>query len=508
MEPMIMRGRHVARARGPGQARKPRESASFAPFDSRSARLTFAAFQGGSVMAMMTRWEPFRDLARLQDEMTRMFDDRLYRAGESVGWTPACDIYEDEEGVALRFELAGVDPKDVDVRFENGVLTVKGERKLEEEEKRENYHRVERSFGTFTRSFSLPGSVDAEKIKAETKNGVLTVTLPETSARAATSVSSGPRAAPALCGRQSPRRSRGLSKNRNARASQRARASSCRPLRLHGLNGRGRDRLHGRLLDPLHLALPLDDHALLDHERGGLDVPAHPRRVVELDGALRLHVAVDLAVDDDAATADLGVHLGALADDENVVRHDRAGELAVDADGPFERQLAFELRAAAEQRIEIAGARGDGGEFIALQHGHGLRLLAGWFRGGGRSGRDRAGPRRRRLLPELVPDRHLLFFFGSSPRRGSHPTSGSEPYYAPILASIPSSSSRDVYSTSRRPATADLGTTRHLAPRRRCRRWPRSRRDVLSPAWAVFGLPFFVSWRTSASVARTESDSR
>ncbi len=130
-------------------------------------------------MAMMTRWEPFRDLARLQDEMSRMFDDRLFRTGESVGWTPACDIYEDEEGVALRFELAGVDPKDVDVGFENGVLTVKGERKLEKEDKRENYHRVERSYGTFTRSFTLPGSVDAEKIKAETKNGVLTVTLPK-----------------------------------------------------------------------------------------------------------------------------------------------------------------------------------------------------------------------------------------------------------------------------------------------------------------------------------------
>jgi len=130
-------------------------------------------------MAMITRWEPFRDLARLQDEMSRMFDDRLYRAGESVGWTPACDIYEDEEGVTLRFELAGVDPQDVDVHFENGVLTVKGERRLEKEEKRENYHRVERSFGTFTRSFSLPGSVDAEKIKAETKNGVLTVALPK-----------------------------------------------------------------------------------------------------------------------------------------------------------------------------------------------------------------------------------------------------------------------------------------------------------------------------------------
>ena len=130
-------------------------------------------------MALITRWEPFRDMARLQDEMTRMFDDRLFRAGESVGWTPACDIYEDEEGVSLRFELAGVDPKDVDVRFENGVLTVKGERKLEREDKRENYHRVERSYGTFTRSFSLPGTVDAEKIKAESKNGILTVTLPK-----------------------------------------------------------------------------------------------------------------------------------------------------------------------------------------------------------------------------------------------------------------------------------------------------------------------------------------
>jgi HSP20 family protein len=130
-------------------------------------------------MALMTRWEPFRDLARMQDEMSRMFDDRLYRAGESVGWTPACDIYEDEEGLSLRFELAGVDPKDVDVRFENGVLTVKGERRLEREDKRENYHRIERSYGTFTRSFSLPATVDAERIKAESRHGVLTIVLPK-----------------------------------------------------------------------------------------------------------------------------------------------------------------------------------------------------------------------------------------------------------------------------------------------------------------------------------------
>lgn len=130
-------------------------------------------------MAMMTRWEPFRDLARLQDEVNRIFDDRAYRSGESVGWTPACDIYEDEDSVTLRFELAGVDPKDVDVRFENGVLTVRGERKLEAEDKRENYHRVERSYGTFTRSFSLPGTLDPERIKAESKHGVLAITLPK-----------------------------------------------------------------------------------------------------------------------------------------------------------------------------------------------------------------------------------------------------------------------------------------------------------------------------------------
>jgi HSP20 family protein len=130
-------------------------------------------------MAMLTRWEPLRDLGRLQDEMTRLFEDRLFKAGESVGWTPACDVYEDEEALALRFELAGVDPKKVDIRFENGVLTLRGERKLEKEERRENYHRVELSYGAFTRSFSLPATVDAEKIRADAKDGILTVTLPK-----------------------------------------------------------------------------------------------------------------------------------------------------------------------------------------------------------------------------------------------------------------------------------------------------------------------------------------
>ena len=130
-------------------------------------------------MAMMTRWEPYRDLMRLQEEVSRLFDERAYRNSESVGWTPACDIYEDEEGVTLKFELAGVEPKDVDVRFENGVLTLRGERKLEKEEQRDNYHRIERSYGTFTRSFTLPGTLDAEKIRAESKDGVLTIALPK-----------------------------------------------------------------------------------------------------------------------------------------------------------------------------------------------------------------------------------------------------------------------------------------------------------------------------------------
>jgi HSP20 family protein len=132
------------------------------------------------IMAMLTRFDPFRDLFRLQDEVSRTFDDRLgQRGGESLGWTPACDVFEDGEAVTLRFELAGVDPKDVDVRFEGGVLTLRGERKLEQEEKKDQYHRVEMSYGSFTRAFSLPAAVDPERIKAEAKNGVLTVTVPK-----------------------------------------------------------------------------------------------------------------------------------------------------------------------------------------------------------------------------------------------------------------------------------------------------------------------------------------
>ena len=133
-------------------------------------------------MAILQRWDPMRDFAKMQEEMTRLFDERMgsRAGGESVGWTPACDIYEDEEGVTLRFELAGVDPKDVDIRFENGVVTLRGERKLDQAD-RDRYHRVEMAYGTFTRSFSLPGTIDVEKIRAESKHGVLAVHLPKRS---------------------------------------------------------------------------------------------------------------------------------------------------------------------------------------------------------------------------------------------------------------------------------------------------------------------------------------
>jgi HSP20 family protein len=130
-------------------------------------------------MALLTRFDPFRDMARLQDEMSRLFDERGVGSAESMGWTPACDVYEDGDEVLIRAALAGVAPKDVDIRFENGVLTLKGERKMEREETKDNYHRVEMSYGSFTRSFALPGTIDPEKIRAESREGVLTVHLPK-----------------------------------------------------------------------------------------------------------------------------------------------------------------------------------------------------------------------------------------------------------------------------------------------------------------------------------------
>jgi HSP20 family protein len=135
----------------------------------------------------IVRWEPFRDLVAVQDRLNRIFDDTFRgnpRGTEedwALGgqWAPSVDIFEHEGNLVLRAELPGIEPKDVDVHVENNVLTLRGERKFESEVKREKYHRVERAYGTFSRSFTLPNVVDTEKIKAEYKDGVLQVTLPQ-----------------------------------------------------------------------------------------------------------------------------------------------------------------------------------------------------------------------------------------------------------------------------------------------------------------------------------------
>jgi HSP20 family protein len=132
----------------------------------------------------IVRWEPFRDLMTSQREFDRLFREAFNPfMGEgdmsTRTWAPPVDIYETENDIVLKAELPGVDPKDVEVRVEDSTLYLKGERKFEKEVKDENYHRVERSYGSFARSFSLPSSINAEKVKAEYKDGLLTLTLPK-----------------------------------------------------------------------------------------------------------------------------------------------------------------------------------------------------------------------------------------------------------------------------------------------------------------------------------------
>lgn len=122
--------------------------------------------------------------SRLWPETTRFFEDffndfsgGLLRTADS--WTPSVDVLERDGNLILRAELPGMDEKDIDLKLEGSVLTLRGERKMEKEENKANYHRIESSYGSFTRSFTLPDTVDFEKIKAEYKNGVLSVTIPQ-----------------------------------------------------------------------------------------------------------------------------------------------------------------------------------------------------------------------------------------------------------------------------------------------------------------------------------------
>ena len=132
----------------------------------------------------MVRFDPFRELATMQDRINRIFgdaytrryDDDLTQRGE---WFPPVDIYENaNQEIVLKAELPGLAREDIDLRVENNTLTLRGERKRESEVKQEQYHRVERSYGAFSRSFSLPTRIDTDKVRAEFKEGVLSITLP------------------------------------------------------------------------------------------------------------------------------------------------------------------------------------------------------------------------------------------------------------------------------------------------------------------------------------------
>ncbi len=135
-------------------------------------------------MTVITRWDPFREFTTVQDRLNRLFRESYGPEGreESLitsGFAPPVDVYEDEHNVTLKIEVPGIDEKDMDVRIENNVLTVHGERKFEKEEKEENFRRVERQYGSFTRTFTLPTTVDAEKVSANNDRGILKIVLPK-----------------------------------------------------------------------------------------------------------------------------------------------------------------------------------------------------------------------------------------------------------------------------------------------------------------------------------------
>lgn len=125
-------------------------------------------------MTMITRIDPFRELANLFENFTdRTGKDQL----QSGSFVPPVDVYEDEHNVVLKLEVPGVNEADLDIQLENNTLTVKGERKFEKEEKEENFHRIERRYGSFVRTFRLPNIVDSEKVEANYDKGVLRVTI-------------------------------------------------------------------------------------------------------------------------------------------------------------------------------------------------------------------------------------------------------------------------------------------------------------------------------------------
>jgi len=127
----------------------------------------------------LVRYEPWGLLGQLSKELDRGFRSTESSDVATSDWTPAVDIKENNDGFVIVADIPGVDPKDIEVHMENGVLAIKGERESEKKEEKEGYKRVERSYGSFYRRFSMPETADASKINAKSKNGVLEITIPK-----------------------------------------------------------------------------------------------------------------------------------------------------------------------------------------------------------------------------------------------------------------------------------------------------------------------------------------
>jgi HSP20 family protein len=143
----------------------------------------FREAKEGQTMTYLTRFDPYREIGTLQERFNQLFGGTGRRDREeelSLGaWIPPVDIEEDKERIVLTAELPGMKENDIDIQMEGGVLTIRGERKFENEKEGKNYHRVERSYGQFVRSFTLPNNVDRENIGAEFKDGLLHIELPK-----------------------------------------------------------------------------------------------------------------------------------------------------------------------------------------------------------------------------------------------------------------------------------------------------------------------------------------
>ena len=130
----------------------------------------------------LVTYDPFRELRSLQDDVNRLFSSSFTRGGSDNemmrgAWSPSVDIYENKDQIVLEVELPGMKPEDVDISIENNLLTIHGERKFEKKDEQDNFHRVERSYGSFTRSFTLPPTVSSDNVDATFENGMLRLTL-------------------------------------------------------------------------------------------------------------------------------------------------------------------------------------------------------------------------------------------------------------------------------------------------------------------------------------------